>query len=75
MRTPPRWWPDLLPAIGGVFVLQLFVWQFALRVGYPFDLEWMEGGMLLHADRVLKGEGIYVPPSQFECAFLSAAQS
>lgn len=63
MRTPPRWWPDLLPAIGGVFVLQLFVRQFLLRVGYPFDLEWMEGGMLLHADRVLKGEGIYVPPS------------
>jgi hypothetical protein len=63
MRTPPRWWPDLLPAIGGVFLLQLFVRQFALRVGYPFDLEWMEGGMLLHADRVLKGEGIYVPPS------------
>ena len=63
MRTPPRWWPDLLPAIGGVFLLQLFVRQFLLRVGYPFDLEWMEGGMLLHADRVLKGEGIYVPPS------------
>ena len=33
------------------------------RLHYPFDLEWMEGGMLLHADRVLKGEGIYVPPS------------
>jgi hypothetical protein len=63
MRTPPRWWPDLLPAIGGVFLVQLFVRQFLLRVGYPFDLEWMEGGMLLHADRVLKGEGIYVPPS------------
>jgi hypothetical protein len=63
MKTPPRWWPDLLPAIGGVFLLQLLVRQFLLRVGYPFDLEWMEGGMLLHADRVLKGEGIYVPPS------------
>jgi hypothetical protein len=63
MSTPPRWWPDLLPAIGGVFVLQLFVRQFLLRVGYPFDLEWMEGGMLLHADRVLRGKGIYGPPS------------
>ncbi len=33
------------------------------RVGYPYDLEWMEGGMLHHALRLQTGDGIYGPPS------------
>ena len=33
------------------------------RVGYGFDLEWMEGGMLVHVDRLRNGQGLYVPPS------------
>ncbi len=36
---------------------------FAGRVGFPFDLEWMEGGMLLHAQRVRDGLPLYVAPS------------
>jgi hypothetical protein len=36
---------------------------FAARAGYPLDLEWMEGGMLLHAQRIAQGKGIYVAPS------------
>ena len=36
---------------------------FAGRVGFPFDLEWMEGGMLLHALRVRDGLPLYVAPS------------
>ena len=36
---------------------------FAGRVGYPFDLEWMEGGMLLHAMRVRDGLPIYTAPT------------
>ncbi len=36
---------------------------FAGRVGYPFDLEWMEGGMLLHALRVRDGLPLYVAPT------------
>ncbi|MEC8379122.1 MAG: glycosyltransferase family 87 protein [Myxococcota bacterium] len=34
-----------------------------MRVLYPYDLEWMEGGMLIHGLRVMNGEGIYVQPS------------
>ena len=30
---------------------------------YPYDLEWMEGGMLHHAQRIHGGLGIYVAPS------------
>ena len=36
---------------------------FAGRATYPLDLEWMEGGMLLHAQRLAEGKGIYVAPS------------
>jgi hypothetical protein len=42
------------------------VWQarlFAGRAGFPLDLEWMEGGTLLHAQRIAQGKGIYVEPS------------
>jgi hypothetical protein len=41
-------------------------WQarlFAGRASFPLDLEWMEGGVLLHAQRIAQGKGIYVEPS------------
>jgi hypothetical protein len=49
-----------LPAL-----VQLF-WHarlFAGRATFPLDLEWMEGGVLLHAQRIAQGKGIYVEPS------------
>jgi hypothetical protein len=36
---------------------------FAGRAGFPLDLEWMEGGVLVHAQRIAQGKGIYVAPS------------
>ena len=36
---------------------------FAGRLTYPLDLEWMEGGVLVHAQRLAAGQGIYIPPS------------
>jgi hypothetical protein len=36
---------------------------FAGRAGFPLDLEWMEGGVLLHAQRIAQGKGIYVEPT------------
>lgn len=36
---------------------------FVGRASYPLDLEWMEGGVLVHAQRLAQGKGIYVPPS------------
>lgn len=36
---------------------------FAGRLTYPLDVEWMEGGMLVHAQRLATGQGIYVKPS------------
>ena len=50
---------------GGVFLTLLWYWLFTVlqRVDYPYDLEWMEGGMLIHAWRIKQGLGIYVTPS------------
>ena len=49
-----------LAALGALGALG---WVVARRIAYPYDLEWMEGGMLCHALRLLQGQSIYVPPS------------
>jgi hypothetical protein len=48
----------------------LLVYVFAARAGYPLDLEWMEGGTLTHALRILDGKPIYAPPSVEFISFL-----
>ncbi|MBC7976677.1 MAG: hypothetical protein H7138_17020, partial [Myxococcales bacterium] len=66
---PPAWvlalaflgW--LLLALPALYQIGLLAEAIAGRVGYPYDLEWMEGGMLHHAMRIRLGEGIYGPPS------------
>ena len=35
----------------------------ARRAAWPYDLEWMEGGELCHALRLLEGKPLYAPPS------------
>lgn len=50
-------------ALPALYQLDLVIQAIAGRVGYPYDLEWMEGGMLHHALRIGLGEGIYVAPS------------
>lgn len=45
---------------GGLLALLL---QGAMtRLFYPFDMEWMEGGMLVHAWRLREGLGLYTEP-------------
>jgi 4-amino-4-deoxy-L-arabinose transferase-like glycosyltransferase len=48
-----------------VFLIPLgrFLYVALSRFNYPFDLEWSEGGMLLHAQRLLAGQPIYAAPS------------
>jgi hypothetical protein len=66
----PPWWPRLvhiamwlLVALPALYQIGLLVVTIYSRYGYPYDLEWMEGGMLHHAQRIRDGTGIYVPPS------------
>ena len=53
----------LLLALPALWLLATLAWAIAHRVFYPYDLEWMEGGMLHHAERISEGSGIYGPPT------------
>lgn len=46
----------------GWFVL-CFVFIALNRIGYPFDLEWMEGSAIAHLQRILAGQPLYHEPS------------
>jgi hypothetical protein len=46
-----------------VFFLVMYVVIALSRVSYPFEIEWMEGGAVIHVQRLLLGEKLYVPPS------------
>jgi hypothetical protein len=65
MPKLPRWqrvladFPLYALSLGMLTLLVQTAWS---RLGYPYDLEWMEGGMLNHAHRVLEGEPLYVMP-------------
>ncbi len=54
------WLLVALPALYQIYLLSTAVTE---RLAYPYDLEWMEGGMLHHAQRIHEGLGIYGPPS------------
>lgn len=52
-----------LLAVPGLWQLGLLLYTVAERFAYPYDLEWMEGGLLAHAARLAEGQSIYPPPS------------
>lgn len=55
--------PNTLPAIAAVLLLGLLIGTWLGRVFYPYDLEWMEGGMLAHSWRLQQGLGLYTEPT------------
>jgi 4-amino-4-deoxy-L-arabinose transferase-like glycosyltransferase len=52
-----------LLAAAAIFFIMLFAYVSLSRIGYPFELEWMEGGSVEHLERIMDGESIYTPPS------------
>ncbi|HEX5062899.1 MAG TPA: hypothetical protein VFV99_26175 [Kofleriaceae bacterium] len=52
-----------LLALPALYQILLLCSAIGGRVAYPYDLEWMEGGMLHHALRFQTGHGIYSEPS------------
>jgi hypothetical protein len=50
--------------------IALLLVAFVLRIGFPLELEWMEGGVLHQAHRLQHGEPIYPPPSRDFVPFL-----
>jgi dolichyl-phosphate-mannose-protein mannosyltransferase len=59
-----------LPVAGGVAFILLYVGIALARMRYPYELEWMEGGMVAHVGRVLAGQPLYAPPSLDFVSFL-----
>lgn len=54
---------DVPAWLATLWILGLLAYTIAGRITFPYDLEWMEGGMLMHAWRVLHGESLYVVPT------------
>lgn len=52
----------LLLIIAAGYVLTYLILA-SLRAQYPFELEWMEGGMIDHIERIMQGKPLYVEPS------------
>ncbi len=52
-----------LAACAAIMFILLYLVVAACRMSYPYELEWMEGGMLQHVHRILNGLPLYVPPS------------
>ncbi len=67
-RTSPAWteaerayrW---LGVAGALVFLALFIVLALRRMPYPYELEWMEGGMVDEVRRILQGQALYVAPS------------
>lgn len=55
--------PWVIVALPALYQLYLLSTAITGRITYPYDLEWMEGGMLHHAKRIKDGLGIYAAPS------------
>ena len=62
---------SLLRALATFAVLAILGWLFVAlsRVGHPFELEWQEGGMLAHVERLRAGLPLYAEPSLEFAAF------
>jgi hypothetical protein len=41
----------------------VYVWIAAHRIGYPYELDWLEGGAVGLVNRVLHGQSLYVAPT------------
>jgi hypothetical protein len=54
---------DRLVLAAAAVALLVYVAVALLRMSYPFDLEWLEGGMLAEVRRVLHSQPLYAAPS------------
>lgn len=70
--SEPRWHEvvrRILAALAIAWMIALAV-VFVLRVSFPLELEWMEGGVLHQALRFQRGQPLYPPPSAEFVPFL-----
>ena len=65
-RTDPKTWMWFFPAL----YLAVFLITSILRVGFPYQLSWLEGAMIDHSRWILNGHQLYGPPSADFTPFL-----
>lgn len=58
-----REWLPLVLTVPALVVAAQLLRIVATRLTFPVDLEWIEGGQLLHAYRVLRGEELFTEPN------------
>ena len=58
-----QFWFDGLPLVASFGLLWALGQVWLSRLTHPYDLEWMEGGMLTHSWRILEGLPLYPEPS------------
>lgn len=68
-RSKPAGALAALLGLSGAMAITVWVVVVALRAFHPFELEWQEGGMLLHVERVRAGLPLYVEPGLDFCPF------
>jgi hypothetical protein len=61
----------LIVFLSGFFLL-LFLYTALRRMRYPFELEWIESGILMSVRHIAQGHGLYVAPSLDFVPFLYA---
>ena len=54
---------DIIVAGVSIYSIGILVYIAACQLGYPFNLEWIEGAMMDHVHRILEGKSIYSEPS------------
>lgn len=53
---------QLIISLIAIFYIGLYLWTVLNRIGYPFELEWMEGAMVDECRQILAGNAIYRTP-------------
>jgi 4-amino-4-deoxy-L-arabinose transferase-like glycosyltransferase len=62
-RAEPHPALRLLVIIASITAVAVYLFVALRRIRYPYELEWMEGGMVDHVARLMRGQPLYVRPS------------
>lgn len=54
---------NIIIALLSIYYILTFIITAALRIGYPYELQWMEGSILENVKRVTLGKPIYAAPT------------
>lgn len=55
--------PIAIATLMALAFVAVYVYIALVRISYPFELEWMEGGSVDHVRRILDGQALYSRPS------------